>query len=62
MTAYFGLWGMNASAAEAFKEAPYTMVVTLKVQILNNGMISLILNIMNVFQLFNTLFINIAWV
>ena len=42
MTAYFGLWGMNASAAEAFKEAPYTMVVTLKVQILNNGMISLI--------------------
>ena len=36
MTAYFGLWGMNASAAEAFKEAPYTMVVTLKVQILNN--------------------------
>jgi len=30
MTAYFGMWGMNMSAAEAFKEAPYTMVVTLK--------------------------------
>ena len=37
MTAYFSMWGMNASATEAFKMAPYTMVVALKVQILNNS-------------------------
>ena len=36
MTAYFSMWGMNASATEAFKVAPYTMVAALKVQILNN--------------------------
>jgi len=30
MTAYFSMWGMNASATEAFKAAPYTMVLTLK--------------------------------
>jgi len=30
MAAYFGLWGMNMSATEAFKEAPYTLVATLK--------------------------------
>ena len=36
MTAYFSMWGMNASATEAFKAAPYTMVLTLKVPILKN--------------------------
>ena len=27
-----GMWGMNASDAEAFKESPYTLVLTLKVE------------------------------
>ena len=26
------MWGMNASDAEAFKESPYTLVLTLKVE------------------------------